>query len=189
MRWEGLFDDLDGQWAAEERRERDLEVADRTRAERARVALAERYAASRGGRIAVWMVTGTTLEGRLVDLGADWVLLRDAAGREVLVATAAVSGVSGLSLRSDPAVTARRFTLGYALRALSRDRAPVVVTDTSGGRVTGTIDAVGQDWCEVSEHPIDEPRRSATVRGRRTIPSAAIIAVLSPARPADDEVG
>lgn len=189
MRWEGLFEDLDGQWAAEERRERDAEIADRTRAERARIALAERYAASRGGRVTLWTVTGTSLEGRLVDLGADWVLLRDDAGREVLVATGAVVGVTGLGRRSDPAVTARRFTLGYALRALSRDRAPVLVTDTSGGRVSGTIDAVGLDWCEVSEHPIDEPRRSATVRGRRTIPSDAVVAVLSPARQADDDLG
>ncbi len=187
MRWEGLFGDLEGQWAAEERRERDAEIADRTRAERARIALAERYAASRGSRIMMWMAAGSSVEGELVDLGADWVLLRDAAGREVLVATASVVGTAGLSRRSDPAVTARRFTLGYALRALSRDRAPVVVTDTSGGRVTGTIDAVGLDWCEVSEHPIDEPRRSGTVRGRRVIPIAAIVAVLSSARPADDE--
>jgi hypothetical protein len=189
MRWEALFEDLDGQWAAEERRERDAEIADRTRAERARIALAERYAASRGDRIALWVVTGTTLEGRLVDLGADWVLLRDAAGRELLVATAAVVGVTGLSRRSDPAVTARRFTLGYALRALSRDRAPVVLTDTSGGRVTGTVDAVGLDWCEVGEHPIDEPRRSAAVRGRRTVPTAAIVAVLGPPRPVEDDAG
>ncbi|MCA1783905.1 MAG: hypothetical protein ABR500_09805 [Dermatophilaceae bacterium] len=188
MRWEGLFDDLDGQWAAEERRERDSEIADRTRAERARIALAERYAASRGSRISLWLTPGGTVEGDLLDLGADWVLLRDLSGREVLVSTDAVVGAGGLSRRSDPAVTARRFALGYVLRALSRDRAPVVVTDTSGGRVTGTIDGVGLDWCEVSEHPIDEPRRAGTVRGRRVIPTAAIVAVLSAARSADDDV-
>ena len=187
MRWEALFDDLDGQWEAEERRERDAEVADRTRAERARVLLAERYAASRGETLTLWLAAGTTVEGRLVDLGADWVLLRDAAGREVLVAADAVVGVTGLSRRSEPDVTARRFALGYALRALSRDRAPVVVTDRSGGRVTGTIDAVGRDWCEVSEHPLDEPRRSATVRGRRVVPTGALVAVLSGARSAGEE--
>lgn len=186
MRWEGLFEDLEGQLAAEERRERDAEVADRTRAERARIAMAERYAAGRGSRITITTVPGTTFAGVLSDLGGDWVLLRDAAGRELLVATAAVVGVSGLSSRSDPAVTARRFTLGYALRALSRDRAPVIVTDISGGQVTGTIDAVGLDWCELSEHPIDEARRTATVRGRRVVPTGAIVAVLSATRPADD---
>lgn len=185
MRWEGLFEDLDGQWAAEERRERDAEIADRTRAERARIALAERYAATKGGRISLRVVTGAMIDGRLVDLGADWVLLRDAAGHEILVATAAVVAVTGLSGRSDPSVTARRFALGYALRALSRDRAAVIVSDTGGGRVTGTVDAVGQDWCELSEHPLDEPRRAGTVRAKRVIPSAAIVSVHSPQR-ADD---
>lgn len=189
MRWEGLFEDLEGQLAAEERRERDAEVADRTRAERARVALAERYAAARGSDLTLTVVTGATVEGRLCDIGADWVLLRDPAGREVLVATAAVVAVVGLTRRNEQAVMARRFTMGYALRALSRDRAPVVVTDTSGGRVDGTIDAVGLDWCEVSEHPLDEPRRSASVRGRRVIPTSAVVAVLSASRARDDERG
>ncbi len=48
MRWEGLFDDLDAQWEAEERRGRDAEVADRTRRERAGVTLHARLAAHRG---------------------------------------------------------------------------------------------------------------------------------------------
>ena len=186
MRWEGLFDDLEGQLAAEERRERDAEVADRTRAERARVALAERYAAGRGSDLTLTTVTGATVEGRLRDLGADWVLLREPSGREVLVATAAVVGVVGLTRRSEQAVMARRFAMGYALRALSRDRAPVSVTDSSGANVGGTIDAVGLDWCEVSEHPLDEPRRSATVRGRRVIPTAAVVTVRG-ASPTRDE--
>ena len=188
MRWEGLFDDLEGQLEAEDRRERDAEMADRTRAERAKIALIERCAASRGSQIAVSVSTGSTVRGRLVDLGADWLLLRDRADREVLVAMTAVVGLSGLSRRSDPAVTARRFKLGYALRALARDRAAVLITDASDGHLTGTIDAVGLDWCELSEHPVDEARRSATVRGQRTIPTAAIVTVLSAARAVEDEL-
>ncbi|KAB7741848.1 hypothetical protein GA707_16670 [Nostocoides sp. F2B08] len=187
MRWQGLFDDLDGQWAAEERRDRDAEVADRTRAERARVALAERCAASRGAVLGVWTVTGEPLEGTLVDLGADWLLLRDGAGRELLVASAAMTAVTGLSRHSDPAVTSRRFALGYALRALSRDRASVIVTDRSGGRVSGTIDAVGQDWFDLSEHPVDEPRRTGALTGRRTIATWAVVSVLSASATRDDE--
>ena len=186
MRWQGLFDDLDGQWAAEERRDRDAEVADRTRAERARVALVERCAASRGAALGLWTVTGDVIEGTLVDLGADWLLLRDGANREVLVAGTAVTSVTGLSRHSDPALTSRRFAVGYALRALARDRAAVVVTDRSGARVSGTIDAVGQDWFDLGEHPVDEPRRPAALTGRRTIATGALVSVLS-ATPTQDE--
>jgi hypothetical protein len=188
MRWQGLFDDLEGQWAAEERLERDAEAADRTRAERARVELVERYAASRGSRVGLRLASGSACEGVLTDVGADWLLLRDDAGRAHLVAACAVVAAVGLSRRGEPAVTARRFRLGYALRALSRDRAAVIVSDTSGGRVTGTIDAVGADWCEVAEHPVDEPRRPATLRGVRTVPIGAIVSVLA-ATPTEDGQG
>ena len=187
MRWLGLFDDLDGQWAAEERRDRDAEVADRTRAERARIALLERVAAGRGAALLLGTVTGETLQGQVVDLGADWLLLRDDAGREVLVAAAALTSLTGLSRRSDPAVTARRFTLGYALRALSRDRATVIVTDRSGARLSGTIDAVGQDWLDLAEHPVDEPRRASALIGRRTIPFPAVVSVLNASPPREVE--
>lgn len=187
MRWQGLFDDLDGQWAAEERRDRDAEVADRTRAERARVALVERYAASRGTVLGLSTVTGESLDGTLVDLGADWLLLRDGAGRELLVASAAVTAVTGLSRHSDPAVSSRRFAMGYALRAISRDRAAVIVTDRSGARVSGTIDAVGQDWLDLGEHPVDEPRRGRTLTGRRTMTMSAVVSVLSTSPTGDDD--
>lgn len=182
MRWEGLFEDLEGQLRAEERREQDAEIADRTRAERAKVALAERFAAARGVRLTLTTVTGESLVGELTDLGADWLLLTDRAGRDLLVATGAVVAVTGLGPSSDPAVTARRFAMGYALRALARDRATVLLTDVSGSRVTGTIDAVGRDWCEISEHPVDEPRRPGHVRARRTVPVAAIVTVRNASR-------
>jgi len=186
MRWEGLFEDLEGQWAADERRERDAEVIDRTRAERARIAFAERLAASRGATVTLGLSTGETATGRLVDLGADWVLLEDGSRRDLLVCLGRVVSAVGVGHRTDPAVTARRFGLGYALRALARDRAPVIVTDVAGGRLTGTIDGVGQDWCEISEHPIDEPRREAAVRGRRLVPSTAIVTVLGTGRAGEE---
>lgn len=72
--------------------------------------------------------------------------------------------------------------MGYALRALARDRATVVVTDVAGGRIAGTVDAVGKDWCDISEHPIDEARRPGQVRARRTVPTGAIVMVRSARR-------
>ncbi len=178
MRWEGLFDDLAAQWDGEERRERDAEVADRTRRERAEVALLARVAAHRDVPLRLLLVTGRSLEGMVVDVGADWVLLRPgAARREALVPVAALVAVVGLGPRPVEAGGARRFGLGYALRALSRDRSVVALTDTSGHTVTGTIDAVGADALDLAEHPADDPRRDANVRGTRTVPFDAIALV------------
>lgn len=74
---------------------------------------------------------------------------------------------------------ARRLELGYALRAISRDRRAVHVHDVCGGLVIGTIDAVGADVFDISEHASDEPRRAGNVRARRTVPFVAVSAVAS----------
>ena len=50
MRWDQLFGDLEGQLAHEQRRDLDLEVADRTRRERALIGLHERLLATLDGR-------------------------------------------------------------------------------------------------------------------------------------------
>jgi hypothetical protein len=47
----------------------------------------------------------------------------------------------------------------------------------SGAVVTGTIDAVGRDHLELSEHPADLPRRSENVTGRRVVPFSALVLV------------
>ena len=58
---------------------------------------------------------------------------------------------------------ARRFGFGHAARGLSRDRAVVALADVGGSAVTGTIDAVGADALELSEHASDLPRRPENV--------------------------
>ena len=174
MRWEHLFDDLEAQLGAEERRERDSEVADRTRRERASVALLARFAASTGAPLRLRLLSGTQLRGELLDLGEDWLLLRLEAGGEALVPVPAVAGVGGLPVRSATTRTARRFALGYALRGLSRDRAQVAVTDSGGHVVTGTIDVVGADFLDLAEHALGEARRPENVVGRTTVPFSAL---------------
>jgi len=178
MRWEGLFADLDAQWEGEERRDRDAEVADRTRRERAEVDLLARLAAHRGSPLRVRLRSGAVLDGEVADLGRDWVLMTVAPGRtEALVPLAAVTGLAGLMTRSEPVGSARRFALGSALRALARDRAVVRVLDVDGRTLTGTIDTVGADAVDVAEHPADEPRRPANVRAVWTIPLASLVLV------------
>ncbi len=131
MRWEGLFADLEGQLAAEERRELDSEVAERTRRERALVDLTARLAAGVGGEVTVLVAGGSTVSGGLADVGDGWLLVETAA-REVLVPRSAVVSVSGLPPRAEEARAARRFGLGYALRALARDRATVALDLVAG---------------------------------------------------------
>lgn len=176
MAWEGLFADLEAQWAAAERRELDAEVADRTRRERALVDLVARLAASVGSPATVRLVVGPPVRGVVDDVGDGWVVLRS--GRaSVLVVLDAVVGVDGLAPRADAAVRARRFGVGYALRGISRDRAVVTVLDRAGGTTSGTIDAVGADHLDVSVHHLDQPRRAANVQGRRTVPVAGLVSV------------
>ena len=88
MRWEALFADLEGRLAAEERRELDDEVAERTRRERALVELDARLCAATGSSLRIGLVGGSGVHGELLDVGDGWLLVRAGTGaREVLVPT------------------------------------------------------------------------------------------------------
>jgi hypothetical protein len=180
MRWDRLFDDLQAQMDAEGQRELDLEVSDRTRRERAQVGLHERLIAHRGSNIELRLAAGVRLSGRVADAGSDWLLVHDHGERASLVPFGAIVAMNGLGVRAaagSGVVTAKRFGLGYALRGLSRDRAVVSLTDIGGSVTTGTIDAVGADALDLSEHPVDVARRSENIVARRVIPFAAIVVV------------
>ena len=179
MRWDELFGDLAAQWDAEERRELDAEVADRTRRERAALGLYERLVAAGGATVGLVLANGARLSGAVADVGDGWVLVGQPRGTALVPFTAVVA-VTGLGSRVAGSATGRRFGLGYALRGLSRDRAVVAVGDLSGAVVTGTIDAVGSDHLELSEHPPDLPRRTENVTGRRVVPFSALV-LLRPA--------
>lgn len=174
--WEELFADLEAQWDAQLRLELDAEVADRTRRERALVDLVSRLAASLGSPLTVRLVAGPPVSGVVADVGDGWLAVTSGR-RSVLLVLDAVVGLEGLARGADPATTARRFGVGYALRGISRDRAVVTVLDRAGGTLTGTVDRVGADHLEVSMHHADEPRRPANLRGRRTVPLTGLVSV------------
>ena len=179
MRWDELFGDLAAQWDAEERRELDAEVADRTRRERAAVGLYDRLSAAAEAPVGLLLANGARLSGPVADVGDGWVLVGPP-GAAALVPFSALVAVTGLANRVGSSASGRRFGLGYALRGLSRDRAVVALSDVSGAVVTGTIDVVGADHLELSEHPPDLPRRSENVTGRRLVPFSAVV-LLRPA--------
>jgi hypothetical protein len=180
MRWDRLFDDLQAQLDADGQRELALEVSDRTRRERAQVGLHERFIAHQGRGVELRLTTGLLVSGKVADAGADWLLLNDHGERGSLVPFSAILAVNGLGVRAaggPGTVTAKRFGLGYALRGLSRDRSVVSLADTGGSVMTGTIDAVGSDALDLSEHPVEVARRSENIVARRVIPFAAIVMV------------
>jgi hypothetical protein len=180
MRWDRLFDDLQAQLDADSQRELQLEVSDRTRRERAQVGLHERLIAHKGRGVELRLLAGVLVSGTVADAGLDWLLVHDRGDRGSLVPFGSIVAVNGLGVRAAVGpnmATAKRFGLGYALRGLSRDRSVVSLADTSGSVTTGTIDGVGADALDLSEHPADMARRSENVVARRVIPFTAIVVV------------
>jgi hypothetical protein len=181
MRWDDLFRDLEAQLEAAETSELAAEVADRTRREIATVALLERARAAVGHPVRLQLWGSGAVAGMLLEVGVDWLLLRDAVGHDVLVSWGSVLGVTGLGVASaspdEVGVVFRRLGLGSALRAIARDRDPVAVTLVDGSLVTGTIDRVGMDFVEVGEHPVGEQRRTAEVTAVRTLAFAGLATV------------
>lgn len=175
MRWDRLFEDLEASFASDERSELDAEVADRTRRERALLDLQARLLAHVGrGSLTVRLASGA-LTAALVDVGPDWLLLDGHAGRTTLVPLSAVRGLTGLTAgAAEASIVARRFTMGAALRGLSRDRAPVEIADVDGVTLVGTIDSVGADHLDLAEHASDEPRRARNVVRHQVLPFAAL---------------
>ena len=179
MRWDDLFADLEAQQGQLERRERELEVAEQTRAERGRVELTQRLLAAEGAPLRVRVGGVGWLDATLVDVGPDWLMLDQGGalagrGREVLVPLAAVAAVEGLPAQVGETDMGRRLGLRSALRAVSRDRAVVRVHDLYGDHVTGTIDRVLADHLDLARHPDDAARRTPSVRGVVSIPYAAL---------------
>lgn len=176
VRWELLFADLEAMADAADRAGFDGEVADRGRAERAALSLVDRLRAHVTAVLAFRRLGGELVVGRVVDVGADWVLLDDAGS--LLLPLAAVTGIEGLSRRAAPGGgLAGRVPLTVLLRRLARDRCGVRVRLVDGAELTGTIDRVGADHVDVALHPADEPRRRGAVRGVCVVPLAALAGV------------
>jgi len=181
VRWDELFADLDGQLLAAEAAQRDAEIADRTRREAGRLQLLDRLRGARHAELVIAVDGAGVLTGRLVEVGSDWLLLQRAGsqpGREWLVRLAAVLWLRGLG--SDSAVAesdglvAARLDLRYALRALARDRWPVVLGLVDGTLISGTIERVGADFVELIEHPVGEVRRTGERRLTSSVPLRAL---------------
>lgn len=184
MRWTRLFDDLEARILREEIAERSAEVAEHTRSVRGQVGLTDRLVAGRDQTISLRLNGGSAVDGRMIDVGADWVLLATSSAggdleRNVLVATSSVLSVKGLTVKVDAreGAASRRFDIRRALREISRDRSTVQVIDIAGHPATGTIDRVGRDHFDIADHASDVARRATAVRAEFSIPFAALAMV------------
>ena len=158
-RWAALFADLSAEFEGEEARERDDEVRDRTRAEHSRIAIADRLAAHDRADVVVRTPAGP-VRGPLTGAAPDWLLVG-----ETLVPRTAILTIGGLTAaaREPDAAPRGRLPIGYALRVIARERAPVVVTLVDGSTLTGPIDRVGRDHVDVGGQAVPY-RAVATVR-------------------------
>ncbi|MBS44764.1 MAG: hypothetical protein CMH83_16690 [Nocardioides sp.] len=157
MAWEdelfGFLDDLEQQAQSLYAVEREVEVADRARAEYQSVTLAARLMASVGHDVAVHVTGVGRVDARLSRTASDWCLLTGP-GQDWVVPHAAVGAVSGLSDRGVPEVAwspLARLGLGSALRRLADAEERCVVHRTDGGRHEGVVLRVGADFAEVRE--------------------------------------
>lgn len=156
MTWEEelftLLDDLEQQAGALYAAERDIELADRSRAEYHHVTLASRLMAS-VGRDLVLEVRGVgAVAGVLERVGAGWCLVRGAA-QDWVVRTAAIQLVRGASERSVPEVAwspVAKLGVGSALRRLAEAGERCVVHLVDGGRHGAVLRRVGADFVEAS---------------------------------------
>jgi hypothetical protein len=174
MRWDDLFADLEARLDAAAAVERGDEVAERTRAERARVRLIDRIRAHEG-EVELALADGVTLSGFVRDAGATWVLLADGQ-REHLVVLASLAVATGLTDHAAPAAgpVLSGLGLGQALRAVAADRA-VVRARVGQVELLGRVDAVGSDHLDLAE-VIPETRRPT---GRRRAIAFASLSVLT----------
>jgi hypothetical protein len=183
MRWDALFADLEGMAAGEWLRERDAEIAERTRAELGRVrlvdrlrAVADRASAGNHADVTVRMLAAGTLRGEIARVTDDWFLLVTPS-YEWVVAIDAVLGLSGMppAARTPESQSAVSAGLGWAAawRVLARDRTSVHVVRRDGETVAGVPGRVGHDFVELSDD--DGMGRAVEV-----VPHFAIAAVRCP---------
>ncbi len=197
MRWDNLFDDLEGQLEQELSAE-ELDVrAEEERLRLGRLSLRDRIIAvveaqGRDGAagIRLFLTDGTALTVKPQTFGRDWFsadLIGDARTTHAVVPMAAISTVlfshaqATVSLTATPSELSQtslpaRLTLSFVLRDLCRRRAAVDVT-TLTGPLHGTIDRVGRDHIDLAVHEAGEARRQSSVREWRAIPLTQILLV------------
>ncbi len=183
-RWPALFADMEARLEGLLDAELDMEVAERTRAETARLELADLLRGACGSPLVLRLGAAVEIRVHVQAVGPDWLAGYDPSGADVLIPLGSIVLVRG----SRPVRQVRALygpvdvglRLGSVLRRLARDRAGVEVLTRDGGRLYGTIDRVGVDFIELAVHPLDELRRPSAVRYVCLVVSKTILLVRRP---------
>jgi hypothetical protein len=193
MRWDSLFDDLEGQLEQELRAEELDQHAEEERLRIGRLAIRDRLLAIHAGAagdaeatVRIILNSGDHLDLRANSFGRDWftaILEGDAPPRaQCVVPIAAIATLvltraqieASLAPAETDASLASRLTLPFVLRDLCRRRSAVGVR-TALGDVHGTIDRVGRDHFDLATHESGRPRRQSAVVDYRTIPLQQVL--------------
>jgi hypothetical protein len=177
-----LFADLEVQLEAVADERLEAEIVERTRRELAATSFDGRLRAAARRTVELSVAQVGVVHGELRQVGPGWLLLDVRGGVPAVVATRHVTSARDLPVaarEADRADLSSESGLAHVLRVLARDRTVTGVVLSDGTTFTGTVDRVGTDYLDLAEHALDEPRRSAAVRGVRTLALSAV-AVLRP---------
>ena len=188
MRWDSLFDDLEGQLEQELRAEEFDQHAEEERLRIGRLGLRDRLVAIHeqatrdvDRTVRIILKSGEHLDLRALSFGRDWFTARlEGDGRRPVQYVVPLAGIATLVLTraqvelslaptEAESTLASRLTLPFLLRDLCRRRAGVDVR-TALGDVHGTIDRVGRDHLDLATHEAGRARRQSSVVDYRTIP-------------------
>ena len=94
MRWDGLFDDLEAQWAELDRRALVAEAAELTRGEWSRLGLADRLRGGIGRPTRLHLIWGEHRDVLLESVGEGWIGGMTEAGDGLVVPLASLAAVA-----------------------------------------------------------------------------------------------
>jgi len=185
VEWEHLFDDLEGQLAAEWEAQRAALDAESERLRVSKLSLHDRLRVMFAGAesLALELTAGERWSAAPKALGADWLgVCVEGDPRLRIVPLAAVQSIgldhgrllSSLAAQDAARSLRERMGFGFVLRDLARRRSPVQITTRSGATLHGTIDRAGVDHLDLAMHDPGEPRRARGVSGFRLIPFTAV---------------
>jgi hypothetical protein len=198
MRWDNLFDDLEGQLEQGRTLEEGDLLAEEERLRLGRLSLRDRMAAIASfppgvedGVVRVLLHTGAVVPVRPLTFGRDW-LAGDIVdeSRNSAQCVLPVAGLASLlltrrqvrqSLTPPPGMTSGRgitdrLSLAFVLRDLCRRRAALELS-LPGATLHGTLDRVGRDHCDLAVHENGSPRRETEVSSYRIVPIDQIVFV------------